>query len=91
MVEEISLQITKDAVTPVELRPGYAEFCKHIFIPNFTEASVYYAPITADTIPLIESDYVARKDYELPVLRRSFSQGSSNARNIRPPEPNFWM
>jgi hypothetical protein len=25
-----------------DLRDGYAPFCKHIFIENFTEALVYY-------------------------------------------------
>ena len=54
----------------MELKDGYAPFCKHIFIPNFTNANVYYAPINPETKGLVESDYVARKEYELPVLKR---------------------
>lgn len=30
------------------LKDGYAPFCKHIFIENFTEAKVFYAPITKE-------------------------------------------
>lgn len=52
------------------MKDGYAPFCKHIFIPNFTEGRVYYTEINEKTKNLIESDYVARNEKELAVLKR---------------------
>ena len=31
-----------------ELKPGYAPFCKHLFIENFTDSVSQYAEITPD-------------------------------------------
>jgi hypothetical protein len=56
------------------LRPGYAEFCKHLIVENFTDAPVYYAKISDENKLFLESDYVARTDYELPVLKRFFKK-----------------
>lgn len=52
------------------LKPGYAPFCKHVFIPNFTEAVVSTLPITPDILPHIRTKYEARTPKELPVLVR---------------------
>ena len=51
---------------------GYAPFCKHIFVPNFIRAKAGYARIEDENRSLLKSDYVARTDYELPVLTRWF-------------------
>ena len=61
-----------------ELKDGYAPFCKHIFIPNFTDGKLYYSLITDDTNKLIESEYKARTEYELPVLRRFIRKENIN-------------
>ena len=59
------------AAEPV-LVDGYAEFCKHIFMPNFTSATVGAVPITDDNEHLLRSGYLARRPEELPVLDRWF-------------------
>jgi hypothetical protein len=55
---------------PGSLKDGYAPFCKHIFIENFTDSSANYVPITEDNQGLIQTCYEARTEKELPVLRR---------------------
>eukprot|EP00743_Colponemidia_sp_Colp-15_P005987 GILK01006434.1.p1 GENE.GILK01006434.1~~GILK01006434.1.p1 ORF type:complete len:228 (-),score=24.46 GILK01006434.1:111-725(-) len=57
---------------PTELSNGYAPFCKHLFIPNFTGAKVGSAPITEHNRHLLRSGYQARTPKELPVLKRWF-------------------
>lgn len=54
------------------LRDGYAPFCKHIFIPNFTPALTYYSKITAENEHLLKSEYKQRRPEELAVLTRYF-------------------
>lgn len=54
------------------MKDGYAPFCKHIFVENFTSSKSYYLPITSDNSCLIRTDYYSWADYELPVLRRFF-------------------
>lgn len=49
---------------------GYAPFCKHIFIENFTDSTPTAIPITPTIAPLIKTAYVARTELELPVLSR---------------------
>jgi hypothetical protein len=49
---------------------GYARFCRHVFIPNFTDAQVDCIPITSDVVRLIKTTYRARRPSELPVLIR---------------------
>jgi hypothetical protein len=49
---------------------GYAPFCRHIFLPNFTDARVDCVPITPDISRSLQSGYRARRDSELPVLMR---------------------
>ena len=35
---------------PDKLRDGYAPFCKHLFIPNFTEAVSGFTALTEDNV-----------------------------------------
>ena len=62
-----------DAYKPENLKDGYAPFCKHLFVENFTSAKVYYAAITPENERLLKTSYDARTEKELPVLRRYFS------------------
>ncbi len=66
------------------LKPGYADFCKHLIVENFTDAPVYYAKITDENKHLLECEYVARTDYELPVLKRFFRKD-----NMKPQKAKF--
>lgn len=55
------------------LKPGYADFCKHLFVVNdFTTATTNVLPITSDNEHLLRTRYEARNDKELPVLARYF-------------------
>eukprot|EP00039_Didymoeca_costata_P020176 m.340326 g.340326 ORF g.340326 m.340326 type:complete len:200 (+) comp19239_c0_seq1:173-772(+) len=54
------------------LKPGYAEFCKHLFVPNFAKMQYNYAQITEENKSLLQSGYAARTEKELPVLLRWF-------------------
>ena len=51
---------------------GYAPFCKHIFVPNFTPCTTPYLEITEANQHLLRSGYDARTEQELPVLVRWF-------------------
>mmetsp|Transcript_6371 Transcript_6371/g.11089 ORF Transcript_6371/g.11089 Transcript_6371/m.11089 type:complete len:198 (-) Transcript_6371:96-689(-) len=57
---------------PELLKPGYAEFCKHLIVPNFTEARQSTLEITEANAGLLRSGYEARRAEELPVLVRWF-------------------
>lgn len=57
-----------DADTP--LQDGYASFCKHLFVPNFTSATSGTVELVPELMPLVESGYEARRQEELPVLSR---------------------
>ncbi len=52
------------------LKEGYAPFCKHLFIENFTDMTPGYIRIDESTENLIKTCYEARTEKELPVLRR---------------------
>lgn len=52
--------------------PGYAPFCKHLFVPNFTDALSGVARITDENRHLLKSGYKARRPEELPVMERWF-------------------
>ena len=58
------------AAHPTAIKPGYAPFCKHLFIPNYIDAPPTSIEITHQNAHLIESDYIARRPTELPVLTR---------------------
>lgn len=55
------------------LKPGYADFCKHIFIENFTDAKMSYLAITEENKGLLRSGYEARRAEEFAVLGRWFN------------------
>jgi len=52
------------------LKDGYAPFCKHIFIKNFTDLKPGSIEITSEIEHLIKTKYEARTENELPVLSR---------------------
>ena len=52
------------------LHDGYAPFCKHLFIENFTEAISGYTKITKENEGFMRSAYEARRENELAVLNR---------------------
>jgi hypothetical protein len=64
--------------TPNCLKDGYAPFCKHIFIKNFTDMPANYLKINEEYEKLIKTVYEARTEKELPVLRRYISFDSLN-------------
>ncbi len=51
---------------------GYAPFCKHIFVPNFVEATLGALPITEENEHLLRTAYERRRPEELAVLTRFF-------------------
>ena len=53
---------------PDALKPGYAPFCKHLFIPNFTPAITCCTAITDANRQHLKSGYEARRENELEVL-----------------------
>ncbi|KAH7648843.1 hypothetical protein FG379_002313 [Cryptosporidium bovis] len=55
-----------------ELKDGYSHFCKHLFIPNFTEARKSIIRINNNNENLLKTGYVSRRKEELPVLTRWF-------------------
>lgn len=67
----------------LELKEGYAPFCKHVFVENFTDAAgfvniflnnclVNYLEITNENSSLLMTEYQARRPEELAVLARYF-------------------
>lgn len=57
------------------LQPGYAPFCKHLFVPNFIpDLPDSTLEITPENAARLRSSYVARTDKELPVLARWFDK-----------------
>jgi hypothetical protein len=58
-----------------ELVAGYADFCKHLFVPNFVGARAGHLHIDATNEGLLRSGYRARSASELPVLTRWFPSG----------------
>lgn len=61
----------------VPLTDGYAPFCKHLFVPNFTTAKLAYLKITPENEDKLRSGYDARTEQELPVLVRWFPSESA--------------
>lgn len=55
-----------------KLKPGYAPFCKHLFIENFTGALINTLEVNEGNQHLLRSGYEARTEKELPVLVRWF-------------------
>lgn len=76
---DISIQEFEEIVNsrydPANLKPGYAPFCKHVFLVNdFTNARVNVLPITTENEHCIRTKYEARTENELPVLTRFFDR-----------------
>lgn len=61
---------------------GYADFCKHIFIPNFTEAKQSIVRITDENEKYINTGYISRRKEEVPVLSRWFPNYSPPASRL---------
>jgi hypothetical protein len=59
-----------------KLHDGYAPFCKHLFLPNWTGCPVSVLKITPDNEHLLRSAYQSRRPEELPVLARWFPRES---------------
>ncbi len=53
---------------PQALKPGYAPFCKHLFIANFTDAVSGCKALTPENQEHLKSGYEARRATELGVL-----------------------
>lgn len=56
------------------VKSGYAPFCRHIFVSNFTDAISAVEQITDSNRHLLQSGYSARREGELPVLSRWFNR-----------------
>jgi len=70
---EERLALEKEFPDRPVLVDGYAPFCKHIFIPNFSDCILQgEMEITNDNVSLMRSSYEARNDDELPILTRYF-------------------
>ena len=52
------------------LKDGYAPFCKHLFVENFTESISGFIEITSENEKYLKSGYEARVETELPILNR---------------------
>lgn len=52
------------------LKDGYAPFCKHLFMENFTDAISQYIKITKENELFMKTGYEARRENELAVLNR---------------------
>ncbi len=51
---------------------GYAPFCKHLFLCNWTDTRTGTMPITSGSEQFLKSAYKSREPNELPVLVRWF-------------------
>jgi hypothetical protein len=58
------------------LKDGYAPFCKHLFIENFTSAYSTSIEITPENEKFLKSGYNARRENELAVLERWFEKAA---------------
>uniref|UniRef100_A0A7S1WIT2 DUF3228 domain-containing protein n=1 Tax=Alexandrium catenella TaxID=2925 RepID=A0A7S1WIT2_ALECA len=67
------------------LKPGYAPFCKHLFVPNFVPGLPdAVLAIGQENAGLLRSEYYARVEKELPVLTRWFAKA-----DVKVPEAKF--
>jgi len=79
IISDMSIQEFEEIVNsrydPANLKPGYAPFCKHLFLTNdFTNARLNVLPITRENEHCIRTKYEARTENELPVLTRFFDK-----------------
>jgi hypothetical protein len=69
---ELVNQCNQAMAAGADLVPGYAPFCKHLFLENGSPTRCGFAPITPANQHLLRSGYHARRDGELAVLERWF-------------------
>jgi hypothetical protein len=73
-----------------DLKPGYAPFCKHLFVENdFTDATVNVLKITPENEEFLRTTYEARNEKELPVLIRYFPKELLASKNIQFPKAKY--
>lgn len=69
-----------------EMAPGYADFCRHLFVPNFLEkCPLGVVPLTPELLQFVRSGYKARRDSELPVLSRWVELPEDSPHRVRAP------
>lgn len=66
--EEFEKRVNDAVDNGSPLVDGYAPFCKHVFIPNFTDVKCGYTVIDNTTAHLVKSGYESRQEGELPVM-----------------------
>lgn len=62
--------------SPALLKDGYAPFCKHLFVKNFSQVNNSIIEITSKNEHLLKTAYESRTEKELPVLKRYFTKDS---------------
>lgn len=70
--EELVRRCNQALQDGAELVPGYAPFCKHLFLANDTPTRCGFAPVTQDNQRHLQSGYRARREGERAVLERWF-------------------
>ena len=75
-VDEVVERVNAAYETEKRLIDGYAPFCKHMFIPNWTELAASTVPINDANRHHLVSEYSARTAKELAVLIRYFPRGA---------------
>ena len=68
----LKIQEAYDNDNDVTLVDGYAPFCKHLFVKNFTDTLPAFIQITPENEMYLKSGYQARRENELAVLERWF-------------------
>lgn len=71
--EKVNIEINK-AGGLSSLKKGYASFCKHFFVENFTETQSNVLEVTKENENLLRTGYKNRTEKELPVLERWFDK-----------------
>jgi hypothetical protein len=83
-------QIVNERYREQDLKPGYAPFCKHLFVENdFTNATVNVLKITPENEVFLRTKYEARNEKELPVLVRFFPKELLASKNIQFPKAKY--
>ena len=60
--QEFEDRINALCTSEADLKDGYAPFCKHVFVKNFTDAKCPVIEITPEVEPLIQTAYKARTE-----------------------------
>ncbi len=76
-------EIALSTSTSVKLTEGYIDFCKLLFVDNFTDAKTGTMPITISNVQYLQSDYKKRRPTEKAVLTRYFNL-PSNVKHLVP-------